>query len=494
MGKITGFMEATRELPKKRRVEERIRDYKELYLPVPEEKKREQAGRCMNCGIPFCHTGCPLGNLIPDWNDLVYNGNWKAALDELHATNNFPEFTGRLCPAPCEEACVLGINEPAVTIEEIEKSIIERGFAEGWVKPVPPASRTGKKVAVIGSGPSGLACAQQLNRAGHTVTVLERADRIGGLLRYGIPHFKMEKWVIDRRLDIMEAEGVEFKTGIEVGKDVSKAELEKDYDAVAFCGGATISRDLPIEGRDLEGVEFAMEFLPQSNSRVEGDDVMAKGVWQKEIVASGKDVIVIGGGDTGSDCIGTSIRQGAASVENFELMPMPPVGRPESQPWPFWPMKFRSSSSHEEGCERHYSVLTKRFLGDNGKLTGLETINIEMISPEGGGRPELKELEGTERTWPCQLAVLALGFLGPETGSIVAQYGCDLDPRGNVKVDENWMSSVPGFFAAGDCQRGQSLIVWAISDGRECAVSVDEYLMKKPSELPRKMGSDLPRV
>lgn len=494
MGKITGFMEATRELPKKRRVEERIRDYKELYLPVPEEKKREQAGRCMNCGIPFCHTGCPLGNLIPDWNDLVYNGNWKAALDELHATNNFPEFTGRLCPAPCEEACVLGINEPAVTIEEIEKSIIERGFAEGWVKPVPPASRTGKKVAVIGSGPSGLACAQQLNRAGHSVTILERADRIGGLLRYGIPHFKMEKWVIDRRLDIMEAEGVEFKTGIEVGKDVSKADLEKDYDAVVFCGGATISRDLPIEGRDLEGVEFAMEFLPQSNSRVEGDDVMAKGVWQKEILATGKDVIVIGGGDTGSDCIGTSIRQGAASVENFELMPMPPVGRPESQPWPFWPMKFRTSSSHEEGCERHYSVLTKRFLGENGKLTGLETINIEMETPEGGGRPQLKEIEGTERVWPCQLAVLALGFLGPETGSIVSQYGCELDPRGNVKVDGNWMSSLPGFFAAGDCQRGQSLIVWAISDGRECAVSVDEYLMEKPSELPRKMGSDLPRV
>ncbi|MDA3874816.1 MAG: glutamate synthase subunit beta [Kiritimatiellae bacterium] len=494
MGKITGFMEATRELPKKRRVEERIRDYKELYLPVPEEKKREQAGRCMNCGIPFCHTGCPLGNLIPDWNDLVYTGNWKAALDELHATNNFPEFTGRLCPAPCEEACVLGINEPAVTIEEIEKSIIERGFAEGWVKPVPPASRTGKKVAVIGSGPSGLACAQQLNRAGHSVTVLERADRIGGLLRYGIPHFKMEKWVIDRRLDIMAAEGVEFKTSVEVGKDVSKADLEKDYDAVVFCGGATISRDLPIEGRDLEGVEFAMEFLPQSNSRVEGDDVMAKGVWQKEILATGKDVIVIGGGDTGSDCIGTSIRQGATSVENFELMPMPPVGRPENQPWPFWPMKFRTSSSHEEGCERHYSVLTNRFLGEDGKLTGLETINIEMGTPEGGGRPQLKEIEGTERIWPCQMAVLALGFLGPETDSIVSQYGCDLDARGNVKVDKNWMSSTPGFFAAGDCQRGQSLIVWAISDGRECAVSVDEYLMKKPSELPRKMGPDLPRV
>jgi len=495
MGKITGFMEFPRELPKKRKVEERVRDFKELYLPQPEEKKREQAARCMNCGIPFCHTGCPLGNLIPDWNDLVYKGDWKKALEELHATNNFPEFTGRLCPAPCEEACVLGINEPAVTIEEIEKSIIERGFSEKWVVPEPPEERTGKKVAVIGSGPAGLACAQQLNRAGHTVTVLERSDRIGGLLRYGIPHFKMEKWVIDRRLEVMEAEGVRFETSVHVGKDVTKDDLEKEYDAVVFCGGSTRSRDLPIEGRDLDGVEFAMNFLPQSNMRVEGDDVLAKGIWEKEILATDKNVIVIGGGDTGSDCIGTSIRQGAKSVENFELMPMPPVGRPEHQPWPFWPMKFRTSTSHEEGCERHYSILTKRFIGDeDGKLTGLETIQIEMEVPPGGGRPEIKELEGTEKVWPCELAILALGFVGPETDSVVAQYGCELDARGNVKVDDDWMSSVPGFFAAGDCQRGQSLIVWAISDGRECAVSVDEYLMKAPSELPRKMGSDLPRV
>jgi len=494
MGKVTGFMEVTRELPKKRRVEERVRDYKELYLPMPEEKQKEQAGRCMNCGIPFCHTGCPLGNLIPDWNDLVYRGNWKEALEELHATNNFPEFTGRLCPAPCEEACVLGINEPAVTIEEIEKNIIERGFEEGWVVPQPPAVRTGKTAVVIGSGPAGLACAQQLNRAGHKVTVLERADRIGGLLRYGIPHFKMEKWVIDRRLAIMEAEGIEFKTNVAVGKDVDFETLKKDYDAVVFCGGATKSRDLPIEGRELDGVEFAMDFLPQSNSRVEGDDVLAKGQWKKEILATGKDVIVIGGGDTGSDCIGTSIRQGAESVENFELLPMPPMGRPESQPWPFWPMKFRTSTSHQEGCERHFSILTKRFVGENGVLTGLETINIEMVTPEGGGRPEMREIKGTEKTWPCQLAVLALGFVGPETDSVVAQAGCELDSRGNVKVDENWMSSTPGFFAAGDCQRGQSLIVWAISDGRECAVSVDEYLMGRPSELPRKLGADLPRV
>jgi len=494
MGKITGFMEFTRELPKKRKVEDRIGDYKELYLPVSEEKKQEQASRCMNCGIPFCHTGCPLGNLIPDWNDLVYRGDWKHALSELHATNNFPEFTGRLCPAPCEEACVLGIHEPAVTIEEIEKSIIEKGFAEGWVKPEPPESRTGKKVAVIGSGPSGLACAQQLNRAGHTVVVLERADRIGGLLRYGIPHFKMEKWVIDRRLEIMEAEGIKFRTNVHVGEDVTKEDLENEYDAVVFCGGATKSRDLPIEGRDLDGVHFAMEFLPQSNSRVEGDDVMAKGLWEKELLATGKNVIVIGGGDTGSDCIGTSIRQGAESVENFELMPMPPVGRPENQPWPFWPMKLRVSTSHEEGCERHYSILTKRFLGENGKLTGLETIQIEMVTPEGGGRPQINEMEGTEKIWPCEMAILALGFVAPETGTIVAQYGCELDSRGNVKIDDNWMSTTEGFFAAGDAQRGQSLIVWAISDGRECAVSVDEYLMGKPSELPRKMGSDLPRV
>ncbi len=494
MGKITGFMEFTRELPKKRKVEERIGDYKELYLPFSEEKKKEQASRCMNCGIPFCHTGCPLGNLIPDWNDLVYRGDWKHALDELHSTNNFPEFTGRLCPAPCEEACVLGIHEPAVTIEEIEKSIIEKGFAEGWVKPEPPESRTGKKVAVIGSGPSGLACAQQLNRAGHTVVVLERADRIGGLLRYGIPHFKMEKWVIDRRLEVMEAEGIEFRTNVHVGKDVTKEDLEREYDAVVFCGGATKSRDLPIEGRDLDGVHFAMEFLPQSNSRVEGDDVMAKGLWEKELLATDRNVIVIGGGDTGSDCIGTSIRQGAKSVENFELMPMPPVGRPETQPWPFWPMKLRVSTSHEEGCERHYSILTKRFIGEDGKLTGLETIQIEMVPPEGGGRPQIKEIEGSEKVWPCEMAILALGFVAPETGTIVAQYDCELDSRGNVKIDDNWMSTTEGFFAAGDAQRGQSLIVWAISDGRECAVSVDEYLMGKPSELPRKMGSDLPRV
>lgn len=492
MGKITGFLEYPRELPKKRRVGERIKDHKELYLPFSEEKQKEQGSRCMNCGIPFCHTGCPLGNLIPDWNDLVYRGRWKQALDQLHATNNFPEFTGRLCPAPCEEACVLGIHEPPVAIEEIEKSIVEKGFAEGWIEPEPPAVRTGKKVAVIGSGPAGLACAQQLNRAGHTITVFERSDRVGGLLRYGIPHFKMEKWVIDRRLEIMEDEGITFKTGVAVGVDITREDLDKNFDAVVFCGGSTKSRDLAIEGRELDGVEFAMDFLPQQNKRNEGDDLSSMGI--REIFATDKDVIVIGGGDTGSDCIGTSIRHGCKSVENFELLPMPPVGRPESQPWPFYPMKLRVSTSHEEGCERHYSILTKRFVGDDeGKLKALETVNIEFVTPEGGGRPELKEIPGSEKQWPCELAVLALGFLHPETDTIVGQYEADLDERGNVKVS-NWQSSTPGFFAAGDAQRGQSLIVWAISDGRECAVAVDEYLMGRPSELPRKEGADLPRV
>ena len=492
MGKPTGFLEFTRELPTKRKVEERVNDYNELYLPMEEGARKEQASRCMNCGIPFCHTGCPLGNLIPDWNDLVYRGRWKQALEELHATNNFPEFTGRLCPAPCEEACVLGIHEPAVTIEEIEKSIVEKGFAEGWIKAQPPATRTGKKVAVIGSGPAGLACAQQLNRAGHTVTVFERADRVGGLLRYGIPNFKMEKWVIDRRVEILEAEGITFKTSVAVGTDLTRDELDRDFDAVAFCGGSTKSRDLEIEGRELDGVHYAMEFLPQQNKRCEGDDLGAAGV--TDILATGKNVIVIGGGDTGSDCIGTSIRQDCKSVENFELLPMPPVGRPESQPWPFWPMKLRTSTSHEEGCERHYSILTKRFVGENGKLSGLETVNIEFVTPEGGGRPELKEIPDTEKTWPCELVTLALGFLAPETDTIIAQYGCELDGRGNVKVDENWMSTAPGFFSAGDAQRGQSLIVWAISDGRECAASLDEFLMGRPSELPRKHGDDLPRA
>lgn len=487
MGKPTGFLEFDRELPQKRPVSERIEDYRELYLPFPEPKLRSQAGRCMDCGVPFCHTGCPLGNIIPDWNDLVYRGQWESAIKRLHSTNNFPEFTGRLCPAPCEEACVLNINEPPVTIEEIEKSIVERAFEEGWIVPQPPETRTGKKVAIIGSGPAGLAAAQQLNRAGHTVTVLERADRIGGLLRYGIPDFKMEKWVIDRRLKVLIAEGIEFKTSVWVGKDITKDDLQAEYDAVVFCGGSTKPRDLPLPGADLDGVEQAMHFLPQQNKRVAGDDEVAASYGGKNLRADGKHVIVIGGGDTGSDCIGTSIRHGAASVTNFELLPEPPEDRPAHQPWPFWPMRLRESTSHKEGCERQFAILTKSFnAGDDGKLDSVTTVEIEWE-----GR-EFKEVEGSEKEWPCQLAILALGFVHPETDSIVAQYGCELDGRGNVKV-ENWQSSTEGFFAAGDAQRGQSLIVWAISDGRECARAVDIYLMGE-TELPTKGGSDLPRV
>ncbi|HMP72477.1 MAG TPA: glutamate synthase subunit beta [Kiritimatiellia bacterium] len=485
MAKPTGFKEYTRELPKKLPVEERIKSYREFYVPFPKEKVKDQAARCMDCGVPFCHTGCPLGNIIPDWNDLVYRDNWKEAIERLHATNNFPEFTGRLCPAPCEEACVLGINEPPVTIEQIEKEIIENAFANGWVVPEPPARRTGKRVAVVGSGPAGLAAAQQLNRAGHTVTVFERDDRIGGLLRYGIPDFKMEKWVIDRRLDIMKAEGIEFKTGVHVGKDITAKDLNA-YDAVVLCGGATKPRDLPAPGRELTGIHFAMDFLPQQNRWVAGDQL------PEAISAQGKHVIVIGGGDTGSDCIGTSIRQGATSVTNFELLPMPPSQRPENQPWPYWPMKLRTSTSHEEGCERLFSVMTKEFIGENGKLTKLRTVNVQF-APGPDGRPKLEEVPGSEKEYPADIVLLAMGFLGPETDSIVAQLGCAIDERGNIKATEDtYQTSVPNVFTAGDARRGQSLIVWAISEGREAARQVDLYLMGS-SELPTKVGHDLPR-
>jgi len=485
MGKPTGFQEFTRELPKKRPVTERVKDFNEFYLPFPEEKLRKQAARCMDCGVPTCHAGCPLGNLIPDWNDLVYREQWRHAIDELHATNNFPEFTGRLCPAPCEEACVLSLIEPAVTIEEIEKQIIERAFHEGWVQPEPPETRTGKTVAVIGSGPAGLAAAQQLNRAGHAVTLFERDDRIGGLLRYGIPDFKMEKWVIDRRLRIMEAEGVAFRTNARVGTDITPDELNA-FDAVVLAIGATASRHLPIEGHDLDGVHMAMTYLKQQNRVVAGDEL------RDPFTALDKHVIVIGGGDTGSDCIGTANRQGAKSVTNFELLPRPPAGRPEHQPWPFWPMRLRTSSSHEEGVHREWSILTKRFLGQRGRLTALETVNIEFVPPPGGGRPEMKELPGTRKKWPADLVLLALGFTGPEPDNIIAQYGLERDERGNIKT-ENWMSSAPGVFAAGDARRGQSLIVWAISEGRECARAVDIYLTGD-SDLPTKGDGDLPRI
>ncbi len=502
MGKPTGFKEYRREKFPELPPEERVQNYREFTLSLPVARLAEQGARCMDCGVPFCHTGCPLGNIIPDWNDLVYRGEWRRAMDFLHSTNNFPEFTGRVCPAPCEEACVLGIIEPPVTIKNIEVSIVERAFSENWIVPQPPARRTGRRIAVVGSGPAGLAAADQLNRAGHSVTVFERADRLGGLLRYGIPDFKMEKWTIDRRLKIMEAEGVVFRAGVHVGVDIKADELRRDFDAIVLAGGATRPRDLPIPGRELEGIHFAMEFLPQQNKRVAGDDVAFRpssreGWWfsdhHQDILATGKHVIVIGGGDTGSDCVGTSNRQQARSVTQFELLPRPPEGRPSHQPWPYWPMKLRTSSSHEEGCDRHWSILTKRFNGQEGRVTSLVTVNVEFVQGNGGP-PRMVEVPGSERTWPADLVLLAMGFLGPETNGIVAQLGCELDDRGNVKANEkSYATSVPGVYACGDLRRGQSLVVWAISEGRECARSVDLALMRV-TKLPTKGDGDLPRA
>ena len=489
MGKPTGFKEYDRELPTRRPVAERIRDFKEIYQPFPKEKLKKQAARCMDCGVPTCHAGCPLGNLIPDWNDFIYQDRWQYALGQLLLTNNFPEFTGRLCPAPCEEACVLGINAPPVTIEQIEKEVIEHAFAQGWIQPEPPEQRSGKTVAVIGSGPSGLACAQQLNRAGHTVTVYERADRPGGLLRYGIPDFKLEKSVLDRRLDLMRQEGIQFETGIRVGVDVTPQDLGQ-FDALVICTGATVPRDLPVPGRELDGVHFAMDFLTRQNRSMAGDDPDAPGL--APISAAGKHVVVIGGGDTGSDCIGTSIRQQAKSVTNFELFPKPAGERPANQPWPFWPVKLRTSSSHEEGCERQWGILTKAFVGKAGRVVRLKTVDVEFVT-SGQGRTEMREVPDSEREWPADLVLLAMGFSGPEPHSVVKSYGLALDARGNIQTDGNYMSSVPGVFAAGDANRGQSLIVWAISEGREAARSVDAWLMGT-SALPAKGGEDLPRV
>jgi len=493
VGKITGFKEFTRELPANRPVELRVRDWREVHQHFPTEKVQTQAARCMDCGVPFCHTGCPLGNIIPDWNDLAFRNRWDRAIEVLHSTNNFPEFTGRICPAPCEEACVLGITDPPVTIEQIEYSIVEHAFERGLVKAQPPERRTGKKVAVVGSGPAGLAAAQQLNRAGHLVTVFERADRIGGLLRYGIPDFKLEKWVIDRRLALMEQEGVLFRTNANVGKNVPVEEL-KAFDAVVLCGGATLARDLPIPGRNLEGIVYAMDFLPQQNMRVAGEDdakIEKKGI--TPVLASGKHVIVIGGGDTGSDCIGTSNRHMAKSITQFEVLPQPPSDRPQQQPWPFWPMKLRTSSSHEEGCDRVWSISTKEFLGENGAVKALRTVEVAWVPSGNGGPPKLTERPGSEREWPADLVLLAMGFLGPEPDGVIAKLGVELDLRGNAKSDASYMTNVPGVFAAGDLRRGQSLVVWAISEGREAAHHVDEWLMGR-SELPLKGGLDLPRV
>jgi len=488
MGKTTGFMEFDRKIEAYAPVEERIKNYKEFTVPLKENELKDQGARCMDCGIPFCHSGCPLGNLIPDFNDAVYQGKWEKATKILHSTNNFPEFTGRLCPAPCEEACVLGINEDPVSIENIEKNIVETAFENGWIKPEPPIKRTGKKVVVVGSGPAGLAAAQQLNRAGHFVTVLERDEKIGGLLRYGIPDFKMEKNVIDRRLEIMTQEGITFKTGINVGVDVKADELQKEFDSIVLCGGASVRRKLPIPGSDLKGVVQAMDFLPQNNRKVDGIPYTGE-----ELSAKGKRVIVIGGGDTGSDCIGTSIRHGAVSVTNFEIMPKSTTKRPEGQPWPFWPMRLRTSSSHKEGAERVFSISTKKFIGDqNGNLKGLITAEV-FWDKVPGQRPVLKEVAGTEKEWECDLTLLALGFTGSET-TIADQLGLQMDTRTNISASEkDYKTNVPGIFVAGDQRRGQSLIVWAISEGRQAAHHVDSFLMGK-SNLPLKGDGDLPRV
>lgn len=484
MGEIRGFLEYDRIEEEDIKPEERVKNYKEFHKELPTEELKKQGGRCMDCGIPFCHSGCPLGNLIPDFNDAVYRNEWQKALKILHATNNFPEFTGRLCPAPCESACVLGIIEPPVAIEMIEKYIVERGFKEGWIKPEPPAHRTDKKVAVIGSGPAGLAAAQQLNRAGHHVTVFERDAKVGGLLRYGIPDFKMEKKVIDRRLEIMEAEGILFKTNTEVGKNYSVEEL-KDFDAVVLCGGATARRGLPIPGADAEGVVQAMEFLKHNNEAVDGLHEV-----EERLSAKGKDVIVIGGGDTGSDCVGTSNRHGATSVTNFEILPVPPESRTLENPWPYWPFTLKTSSSHEEGVNRNWSIQTKEFVKDSkGKLIGLKTVQVEWIR-RPGQRPELKEVPDTEKEWPCDLALLSLGFTGPEK-TLSEKLGLDLDPRSNIKGEKDYRTNVKNIFVAGDMRRGQSLIVWAISEGREAAHHVDKFLMGN-SKLPIKGEGDLP--
>jgi glutamate synthase (NADPH/NADH) small chain len=452
-------------MPERRPVIERVNDYLEVYEPFAEAKLQKQAARCMDCGVPFCHTGCPVNNIIPDWNDLVYRDQWKDAIQVLHSTNNFPEFTGRLCPAPCETACVLGINEPAVTIKVIEKAIIERAWEEGWVRPEPPQVRTGKRVAVIGSGPAGLAAAQRLNRAGHAVVLFEKSDRIGGLLRYGIPDFKLEKHFIDRRLEQMTAEGVEFRTRAHVGHNVPIEDLRKEFDALLLCGGAESPRDLNVPGRELKGIHFAMEFLPQQNKRNAGDAI------PDQITATGKDVVIIGGGDTGADCLGTCHRQKARSVHQFEIMPMPPQDRSPSTPWPLWPLQLRTESSHEEGGLREWAIATTRFTGDGkGNVRQLHAVRV-------GPPPRFEPLPGTEFTVDAELVLLALGFLGPVKKGMVEQLGVTLDARSNIATDSEYMSSVPGIFAAGDMRRGQSLVVWAIAEGRNAARSVDKYLM-----------------
>ena len=466
MGKVTGFLEIEREQPARRKIKERLQDWLEIYEPFPEEKQRQQGARCMDCGVPFCHTGCPVNNLIPDWNDLVYNGRWEAAIRRLHATNNFPEFTGRICPAPCEAACGLGISEPAVSIKLIERGVVERAWDEGWIHPEPPEQNTGKRVAVVGSGPAGLAAAQQLRRAGHSVTVYEKNDRIGGLLRYGIPNFKLEKHVIDRRIEQMRAEGVTFVANAHVGVNVPVEALTEQYDAILLCGGSEQPRDLKIPGRELKGIHFAMEFLPQQNRRCEGDAIDPS----VAISAEGKRVVIIGGGDTGADCLGTSLRQRAKSVHQFEIMPKPPEQRAAQTPWPMWPLQLRTETSHEEGGIRDWSINSVKFTGDNkGNVKQLHAVRV-------GPPPKFEAIPGSEFTLDVDLVLLAMGFLGPVRSGMIEQLGVTVDARGNVAAGADYRTSIENIFSAGDMRRGQSLVVWAISEGRKAAASVDRYL------------------
>jgi glutamate synthase (NADPH/NADH) small chain len=478
MGKETGFLELDRRERDYLDPKERLKNYREFIIQPDDATLAGQASRCMNCGIPYCHNGCPVNNMIPDWNHLVYEADWKRALSNLHSTNNFPEFTGRICPAPCEAACTLNIIDQPVTIKSIECAIVDRGWNEGWITPQVPAQRTGKSVAVVGSGPAGLACAQQLARAGHSVTVFEKSDRLGGLLRYGIPDFKMEKHLINRRAQQMEAEGVTFKTSKEVGVDISFKSLQENFDAVVLAGGAEDARALAIPGAEMQGVRLAMEFLTQQNKRVAGDDEL-RAAPRGTLTATGKHIVVLGGGDTGSDCVGTSNRQGALSVTQLEIMPKPPEKEDKALTWPDWPMKLRTSSSHQEGVERDWAVLAKRVLGDGEKVTGLECVRVEWV----GG--QMQEMAGSEFTIPADLILLAMGFVGPKKAGLLEQAGVDLSARGNVDADtESYATSVPGVFACGDMRRGQSLVVWAIREGRQAARSVDEALMGV-SELPR---------
>ncbi len=495
MGKPTGFIEFTRELPGKKPVEERRKDYHEFVEKYSDEKLNQQSARCMDCGVPFCHHGCPLGNIIPEFNDAVYRKDWKEAYDILNSTNNFPEFTGRICPAPCESSCVLGINQPPVAIEEIEKHIIEIAFDKGFVKPRKPNLRSGKKVAVVGSGPAGMAAAAQLNYAGHIVTVYERDDAPGGLLRYGIPDFKLEKWVVDRRIALMEEEGVTFKCLANVGVNVSINDLLREFNAIVLTGGSTAARNLFIPGRELNGVHFAMDFLKQNNKRVAGKDPFANAgiesnVLKEEVIAKGKNVVVIGGGDTGSDCVGTSNRHGAKSVTQFELLPKPPDDRTPFMPWPTYPMLMKTTSSHEEGCERQWAVATKEFIGNQkGNLKALKIVDLEWKIVDGRAA-QFVEVKDSERQIPCDLALLAMGFVHPQHIGLIEELGVELDGRGNVKASEkDYHTNLPKVFAAGDMRRGQSLVVWAISEGRECARKVDEFLNNSSSILETKDSS-----